>query len=109
MSDDEHPTDDKQKDAIGGFLSPARHRPDGDTTTADEAHGKRTRSDLPGPPGDVNSRAQVSHEDSEPGTETATTDGADTMTAVEQSGQVSYGSEQPTGEEGAVGAESSSG
>lgn len=109
MSENEHPKDDKQEDAIGGFLAPARHRPDGDTTTADEAHGERHRADLPGPPGDVNSRAQVAHEDAEPGTEAATTDGSDSMTAAEQSGQVSYGSEQPTGDEGAVGAESSSG
>lgn len=109
MSDDKHPTDPKQKDAIGGFLSPARHRPDGDTTTASEAHGERTRSDLPGPPGDVNTRAQVSHEDAKPGTESATTDAAETMTAAEQSGQVAYGGEQPTGEDGAIGAESSSG
>lgn len=109
MGDENHPKDDKEKDAIGGFLSPARHRPEGDTTTADEAHGERERSDLPGPPGDVDTRAQVAHEDARPGSQAASSDGSDTMTAAEQSGQVSYGSEQPTGEDGAIGAESSSG
>jgi hypothetical protein len=109
MSDETYPKDEKQKDAVGGYLSPARHRPDGDTTTASDAHGERERRDLPGPPGAVNTRAQVAHEDAHPGSEAATTDAAETMTAAEQSGQVSYGSTQPTGEEGPVGAESSSG
>lgn len=110
MSHEDHPKDPKQEDAIGGFLSPVRHRPDGDTTTAAEAHGERDHSDLPGPPGEVNTRAQVSHEDAKPGTEAAATDGSEEMTAAEQSGQLSYGgSGQPAGEEGATGAESSSG
>jgi hypothetical protein len=109
MTDGKYPKDPKQQDAIGGFLSPARHRPDGDTATADEAHGERKRSDLPGPPGEVHSRAQVAHEDAKPGSEAASSDGEESMTAAEQSGQMAYGAEQPTGEEGAIGAESSSG
>lgn len=109
MSDEKDPTDEQQKDAIGGFLTPARHRPDDHTTTASEAHGNRERSDLPGPPGDTNTREQVAHEDAKAGTQAADTDGSDIMTAAEQSGQVSYGSVEPTGEEGAIGAESSSG
>lgn len=109
MSDEDYPKDPKQKDAIGGFLSPARHRPDADTATADASHGERERSDLPGAPGEVNNRAQVAHEDVQPGSEAATTDGAESMTAAEQSGQMSYGSTAPSGEEGATGAESSSG
>ena len=109
MTDEDYPKDPKQGDAIGGFLSPARHRPDGDTATAGEAHGERERTDLPGAPGDVSTREQVAHEDGEPGAQAATTDGSDSMTAAEQSGQMSYGSQQPTGDEGATGAESSSG
>lgn len=35
--------------------------------------------------------------------------GTETMTAAEESGQVAYGAEQPTGETGATGAGSSSG
>lgn len=106
---DDHPTDPKQRDAIGGFLSPARHRPDGDTTIADDAHGERERSDLAGPPGEVDTRAQVAHEDVEEGAAAARTDGADTMTAAEQSGQVAYGAAQPGGDPGGIGGESSSG
>lgn len=108
---DQYPTDDKQKDAIGGFLSPARHRPDDDsTTTAAQAHGEREHRDLPGPPGQVNTRAGVAHEAEEPGSPGATTDGSQDMTAAEQSGQVAYGATAPgSAGEGAVGGESSSG
>ena len=41
------------RDGIGGFLRPSRHRPPGHSATADTAQGKRTRRDLPGPPGEV--------------------------------------------------------
>lgn len=75
----------------------------------DQAHDDREHRDLPGPPGDTNTRGQVVHEDDASGSNAADTDGSDTMTAAEQSGQVAYGAVQPTGEEGAIGAESSSG
>lgn len=99
--------DEQQKDAIGGFLSPARHRPDDDPASA--AQGDTQRPAPGGPPGDTNTRGQVAEDDEAVGADAATTDGSDTMTAAEQSGQVSYGSVEPTGEEGATGASSSSG
>lgn len=107
--DADHPAEEKESDALGGFASSARHRPDGETTTASEAHGDRERRDMPGPPGEVNTRAAVVQEDEESAETSTALDGADEMTAAEQSGQVAYGAGQPTGEEGATGAESSSG
>lgn len=110
QEDADHPAQDKERDALGGLATSARHRPDGETTTtASEAHGERERRDLPGPPGEVNTRAAVVHEDDQSDERSTALDGADEMTAAEQSGQVAYGAGQPTGEEGATGAESSSG
>lgn len=102
---------EKERDAIGGFLSPARHAPDDgqdQQPVADAHRGSREERNLPGPPGDVNTRNQMTPEDEELRPSTVD-DGSEAMTAAEQAGQVAFGAGNPSGEEGATGAESSSG
>lgn len=98
---------DKEHDAVKGYGSPARHRPGEPTTVAGEAADERRPTDEPGPPGDLNTRGEVAHEDKD--VEHVGTDGSTEMTAAEQSGQVAYGGEDTSGDTGATGAESSSG
>ncbi len=98
---------DKEHDAVAGYGSPARHRPDVPTTVAGEAADERRATDQPGPAGDLNTGSEVAHEDMD--AEDAGTDGTAEMTAAEQSGQVAYGGTDASGDSGATGAESSSG
>lgn len=103
--------EEKEREAIGGFLSPARHAPDGEQSKEPlgGAHtGTREVTGLSGPPGDVNTRNQVSPEDEEARLPPVG-DGSDRMTAAEQSGQVAFGAGDSSGGTGPIGAESSSG
>lgn len=98
---------DKRREAIGGFLSPARHRPDTSTTTAAEATGQREAKNLPGPPGDVDTSAQVASEHD--ASATSTSGGTEQMTAAEAAGQVAFGSGDASGTTVPIGGGSSSG
>lgn len=97
---------DKAADAIGSFTEPARHRPADDGSIAAARGGEGGHSDEPGPPGDVDTRAQVSAEDSGDHTRQGLRidgDGdAGGMTAAEAAGQVAYGTEEQGGSEDAA-------
>jgi hypothetical protein len=41
------------REGIGRWGRPSRHRPPGHTATAEAAQGERSRSNAPGPPGDL--------------------------------------------------------
>jgi hypothetical protein len=107
--DDKAETTDKERDAIGGFFSSARHRPESPSTTGSEATDGREAKDLPGPPGDIDTSAQVAHEDYDASDDVPDADAADQMTAAEAAGQVAYGSGDTDGSITPTGVESSSG
>lgn len=110
MPDNDQPEESsKERDAIGGFFSSARHRPDSPSTTGSEATDGREAKDLPGPPGDTDTSASVAHEDYDASDDVPDTDAADEMTAAEAAGQVAYGSGDPDGPITPTGVESSSG
>ena len=110
MPDDkETGTSDKERDAIGGFFSSARHRPDSPSTTGAEATDGREAKDLSGPPGDIDTSAQVAHEDYDTTDDEPRTDPVDEMTVAEAAGQVAYGSSHTDGSTTPTGAEESSG
>lgn len=110
MSDDDKvEMSDKARDAIGGFFSSARHRPDSPSTTASEATDGREAKDLPGPPGDMDTSALVAHEDYDATDDVPRADATAEMTAAEASGQVAYDSGDPDGSISPTGVESSSG
>ncbi len=109
MADDDTGNTDKERDAIGGFFSSARHRPDSPSTLGSEATDGREGKDLPGPPGDLDTSAQVAHEDYDSSDDVPDGDAADQMTAAEQAGQVAYGSGDTDGPVTPTGVESSSG
>lgn len=103
--------EDEEREAIGGYPSPARHTADDGKESEPLGaahHGRREESREPGPDGEVNTRAQASGED-HGGLSPSIEEGTEEMTAAVASGQVAYGSENPSGETGASGAESSSG
>jgi hypothetical protein len=108
-ADDKTEQEDKERDAIGGFFSPARHRPGSPSTLGSEATEGREAKDLPGPPGDVDTSAQVAHEDSHDGDDVSDTEATDEMTAAEEAGQVAYGSGDTDDPATPTGTESSSG
>lgn len=107
--DDNTEKSDKQRDAIGGFFSSARHRPDSPSTTGAEATDGREAKDLPGPPGDIDTSALVAHEDYDTTDDQPDSDAVDRMTAAEASGQVAYGAGDTDGSTTPTGTESSSG
>lgn len=109
--EDSYSGEEKEREAIGGYLEPARHAADDGKESEPLGaahHGRRERSSEPGPDGDINTRAQASGED---GGELSPSGegGTEEMTAAEASGQVAYGAGDPSGDTGATGAESSSG
>jgi hypothetical protein len=106
--DDKAGMSDEERDAIGGCFSTARHRPETPATTAAEATEGRKAKQLNGPPGDVDSGAQVAHEDDDPA-DASYGDENEEMTAAEAAGQVAYGSGDPNGPTTPTGVESSSG
>lgn len=107
--DDKASTTDKESDAIGGFFSSARHRPESPSALGSEPSDGRESKELPGPPGDIDTSAQVAHEDYEAADDVPGTDAADQMTAAEAAGQVAYGSGDTDGSVAPTGVESSSG
>ena len=68
-------------------------------STSDETTGQAA------PTADADTRGQVTPESGDESTRS----GTEEMTAAEESGQVAFGAEEPTGETGATGAGSSSG
>ena len=107
--DDKAEKDHKERDAIGGFFSSARHRPESPSTLGSEATEGREAKDQPGPPGDVDTSAQVAHEDSDNADDVPDTEAAHEMTAAEEAGQVAYGSGGTDDATTPTGTESSSG
>lgn len=111
QDEDGYSGEDKEREAIGGYLSPARHAADDgkdDEPLGAAHHGERDSSPEPGPAGDVNTRAQAAGEDGR-GLSPSGEEGTEEMTAAEASGQVAYGAGDASGESGATGTESSSG
>lgn len=111
QDEDGYSGQEKEREAIGGYLSPARHAADDgkDDEPLGAAHqGERDSSPEPGPPGDVNTRVQAASED-QGGLSSSEEEGTEGMTAAEASGQVAYGAGDTSGETGATGGESSSG
>lgn len=103
--------EEKERDAIGGFLSPARHVPDdepGPQPLGGAHGGTRESSDQPGSADDVNTARQAGVEGRGDATGPAE-QGTAEMTAAEVSGQVPFGAKDTEGETGGTGAESSSG
>jgi hypothetical protein len=107
--DDKVEKGDKERDAIGGFFSSARHRPESSSTLGSEATDGREARDLAGPPGDVDSSAQVAHEDSDDADDVPDAEAGHEMTAAEAAGQVAYGKGDTDDPSTPTGAESSSG
>lgn len=108
-ADDKAEMSDQERDAIGGFFSSARHRPESPSTIGAEATDGREAKDVPGPPGDVDTDAQVAHEDDDSSGDAPRADATEEMTAAEEAGQVAYGSGDSDGSTTPTGAESSSG
>lgn len=109
MADEDKGKSEAESDAIGRFFSSARHRPDAPSALGSEATDGRAGKELPGPPGEVDTGAQVAHEDDDAGDEVPGSTATDEMTAAEAAGQVAYGSEDTDGATTPTGAESSSG
>lgn len=111
QDEDGYSGEEKKREAIGGYLSPARHAA-GDGTDDEPLgaahHGQRNADREPGPAGDIDTRVQAAGEDG-PGLSPSEEAGTEEMTAAEASGQVAYGAGDASGETGATGAESSSG
>lgn len=108
MTEDKTKTE-KQGDAIGGFFSSARHRPDDPSALGSESTEGPEDEELPGPPGDVDTGAQVAHEDDTAGDVVHGASATDGMTAAEAAGQVAYGTNDSDGSTTPTGVESSSG
>lgn len=114
MTDNDQPEESsKQRDAIGGFFSTARHRPDSPRTAGSEAIHGREADDQTGARGDIDTGAQVADEESNAADDVpdadADADAADDMTAAEAAGQVAYGSGDVDGPSAPTGAGGSSG
>lgn len=109
MAGDDNGKTEKQSDAIGGFFSAARHRPDAPSALGSEATDGRAAKELPGPPGDIDTGAQVAHEDNDASHEGHGSTSTDEMTAAEAAGQVAYGSGDTDSPTVPTGVESSSG
>ena len=77
---------EKNLDGVGRWGRPSRHRPPGDSATAEALQEGIERSQLPGPPGDINTaRHATSERWQEPAP--AGADGADVVGAESEVGK----------------------